>query len=597
MFIGVQKNELNNNNELRENMLKIIKVAYLTQKWVRGTTWALLLLGSLLFFWLTGGFPPHGWRVLAQAMANLPELWMLSGPAVLLPLFVLCIYSLILLLVWMFLISALLWATVQQRNYLQTWRHVEQAAREVQHEHTVVTKQTETQTHVNKRKHDWRTNARKGQGHANKKHGRFVEEDGRPQGATPPHNPTPVPTIYGQDEHRSIVGTGAGWMRGGAPCGRPSSPSASPDLSDLASGGRPSSPSNSPDLYGLAPCGRPSSLETPQSQVPQQHSPVLPVARNKRTVNLNPTPSPLLEQALQVQQTHQIQAQGGVGIMTGPLTQPFLPRTPVTEPQQKAPDAAVALRVGTGLDAGITRKEKPNEDHLLAVHGTHTYNADYRPYGLFVVADGMGGHANGQEASRLVIQHIRNAIIPTLLSNVDLKSEDSKELLLEGIQHANLAIYQQNRQQGSDMGSTITAAILVGSMLTVANVGDSRTYQYNAQRGLTQVTHDHSMVARMVEKGMIGVDEIYTHPQRNQIYRCLGENASVQVDAFSLAYQPGDTLLLCSDGLWEMVRDVRIQDILHKTLPDAALSTQSLVQAALAGGGKDNISAIVVHHA
>ncbi len=134
MFTGVQKSELSNNNDLRENMLKIIKVAYLTQKWVRGTTWASLLLGSLLFFWLTGGFPPHGWHVLAQAMTNLPELWTLRGPAVLLPLFVLCIYSLILLLVWVFLISALLWATVQQRNYLQTWRRIEQAARSTQQE-------------------------------------------------------------------------------------------------------------------------------------------------------------------------------------------------------------------------------------------------------------------------------------------------------------------------------------------------------------------------------------------------------------------------------------------------------------------------------
>jgi serine/threonine protein phosphatase PrpC len=201
----------------------------------------------------------------------------------------------------------------------------------------------------------------------------------------------------------------------------------------------------------------------------------------------------------------------------------------------------------------------------------------------------MGGHANGQEASRLAVHHLRTAIIPTLVSNVDLDSRHSKELLLEGIQHANLAIYQQNRQQGCDMGSTITAAILAGPMLTVANVGDSRTYLYNAQKGLTRVTHDHSLVARM------GADDIYTHPQRNQIYRCLGENASVQVDAFSLAYQPGDTLLLCSDGLWEMVRDARMQDILHATLPDAALSTQLLIRAALEGGGTDNIGAIVIH--
>lgn len=548
MFIGVQKKDLRNNDDLRENMLKIIKVAYLTQQWVRVTTWASLLLGGFLFFWLTGGFPPHGWRVLAQAVANLPELWTIHGPTVLLPLILLCAYSLTILLIWIFLISALLWTILQQWNYLQTWRRVEQSARAVQYD-------------------SW-SPTREGQG-------RFIEDDGRPRGATPLHHAATVPTIYGQDEHRGIVGTVAAWMRGGAPRGRPSSPCDSPDLNDLAPRGRPSSPVLAPQQHSPV--------------LPVVPPPVLPVARNVRTVNLNPPLSPLLEQALQ--------SQGRVCPMTGPLTQPLVARTPVTEPQQPAPESTVALHVGTALDAGITRKEKPNEDHLLAVHGTHTFNADYRPYGLFIVADGMGGHANGQEASRLVIQHIRNAIIPTLLSNVDLDSKHSKELLLEGIQHANLAIYQQNRQQGSDMGSTITAAILVGSMLTVANVGDSRTYLYNPQKGLTQVTHDHSMVARLVEKGIIGADEIYTHPQRNQIYRCLGETASVQIDAFSLPNQPGDTFLLCSDGLWEMVRDKRIQDILQKTLPDASLATQSLMQAALEGGGKDNISAIVVHHA
>ncbi|HVB24287.1 MAG TPA: protein phosphatase 2C domain-containing protein [Ktedonobacteraceae bacterium] len=517
MLISMQK------NDLRDNMLKIIKVAYLTQKLVRLITWASLLLGSLLFFWFTGGFPPHGWRVLAQAIANLPALWALRGPSVLLPLFVLFAYSLTLLLVWIFLISALLWAMVQQWIYLQTWRRVEQAARTAQQKNPNVPKQA------------------------------VFNQPGYPRGATP--------TIH--------AGRATEYGRG--------SPSRVPWPSLQRQSSLPETWPHSDNAQF------PQQSPSPLVAMP----PVLPVARNVRTVNLNPPLSPLLEQALQ--------AQDGVGTMTGPLTQPLLPRTPVTEPQQNVSDAVVALRVGTALDPGITRKEKPNEDHLLAVHGTHTYNADYRPYGLFVVADGMGGHANGQEASRLVIQHIRNAIIPTLLSNVDLDSKHSKELLLEGIQHANLAIYQQNRQQECDMGSTVTAAILVGSMLTVANVGDSRTYLYNPQKGLTQATRDHSMVARLVEKGIIGADEIYTHPQRNQIYRCLGETASVQIDAFSLSYQSGDTLLLCSDGLWEMVRNSRIQEILDKTLPDASLATQSLMQAALEGGGKDNISVIVVH--
>ena len=183
MFISMQK------NDVRDNMLKIIKVAYLTQKLVRLITWASLLLGSLLFFWFTGGFPPHGWRVLAQAIANLPALWALRGPSVLLPLFVLFAYSLTLLLVWIFLISALLWAMVQQWIYLQTWRRVEQAARAVQHEKLGVTKQAEAQWHSNERKHDWETDAR--------------------EGPHPTATHSPVPTMFETVGTRAdIVGTG-----------------------------------------------------------------------------------------------------------------------------------------------------------------------------------------------------------------------------------------------------------------------------------------------------------------------------------------------------------------------------------------------------
>jgi hypothetical protein len=132
--IEIQKNRPGNTRDRLLSMVGVIKVSYLTQRLVRLTVGASLLLGSLFFFRLTGGFPPLGWRVLAQALANLPELWALRGPAVLLPLFVVCAHSLALLLIWTALIGALLWATVQQRNYLQTWRRIEQTAREVQHD-------------------------------------------------------------------------------------------------------------------------------------------------------------------------------------------------------------------------------------------------------------------------------------------------------------------------------------------------------------------------------------------------------------------------------------------------------------------------------
>lgn len=267
----------------------------------------------------------------------------------------------------------------------------------------------------------------------------------------------------------------------------------------------------------------------------------------------------------------------------------------IEEEQGERGEQGFRLVIGTGLDTGITRKNKPNEDNLLAIQGMHTYNQASHPFGLFIVADGMGGHSKGQEASRMAIRHIRDVVMPTLLSNAEIDGGHARELLLDGVQHANLAIYQHNRQHQIDMGTTLTAAMLVDTTIVVTNVGDSRTYRYTEQDGLRQVTKDHSLVAQLFERGEITEDDIYVHPQRNEIFRCLGEKASVLADTFTLSLEAGSTLLLCSDGLWEMVKNARIEEILCDTLPNAVKTSEALIQAALDGGGKDNISAIVVH--
>ncbi len=133
-------------------MIKILKVAYFTQRWVRVTTWISLLLGSLIYFRLTGGFPPHGWQVLARGLASMSALWSSHGPSVLLPLLVLCIYSLLLLLIWLFFIGAMLWAAFQQWNYLRTWRHVERVARTVQHDDSYMTQQAAAEWQPNRQR-------------------------------------------------------------------------------------------------------------------------------------------------------------------------------------------------------------------------------------------------------------------------------------------------------------------------------------------------------------------------------------------------------------------------------------------------------------
>ncbi len=251
--------------------------------------------------------------------------------------------------------------------------------------------------------------------------------------------------------------------------------------------------------------------------------------------------------------------------------------------------------VGTRSDPGIKRKYKPNEDSLFAAQGVISMSPLPQVFGLFVVADGMGGHANGEDASRLAIQTIADYMLPLLTKKTPLQSEQYTQLLVEGIQQANLAVHQSNMQQHGDMGTTVTATLLVDTVAHVANVGDSRTYLYRPQEGLRKVTNDHSVVASLVEAGIIKPDDIYTHPKRNQIYRSLGEKAAVEVDSFTVQLQAGDKLLLCSDGLWDMVRDPKIEAVIKNADPNPSITGEALIQSALDGGGEDNVSVIVIH--
>jgi len=261
---------------------------------------------------------------------------------------------------------------------------------------------------------------------------------------------------------------------------------------------------------------------------------------------------------------------------------------------QQLQSGNLSLAVGYLTDPGIKRKHKPNEDSLFAMQGTGTYNSLPQEFGLFVVADGMGGHANGQDASRMAIQTIIDYILPRISANKQVEDEAFVNLLRDGVQCANQAVHQRNMEERADMGTTMTAALVVGATAYVANVGDSRTYLFREPGGLTKITHDHSVVASLVEAGIIKPDDIYTHPKRNQIYRSLGEKPVVEVDSFKVSLKAGDKLLLCSDGLWDMVRDPEIQRLMSTSAPASSKTGQELIQAALDGGGEDNVSVIVV---
>ncbi len=265
-----------------------------------------------------------------------------------------------------------------------------------------------------------------------------------------------------------------------------------------------------------------------------------------------------------------------------------------TEKSVHTVQPVLALQVGTDTDPGLRRKHVPNEDTLFVTHGTiPSVSSVPTPFALFVVADGMGGHAHGQEASRLAVDTLTRSVCG-FLSSQHRRPDAFLPGLIEGVRSANQAVYQRNQEQRDNMGTTMTAALIIDTTAYVAHAGDSRCYLYRPSAGLSQITHDHSIVAALVDVNVIQPDDIYTHPMRNLIYRSLGEKATVEVDGSTAPLAAGDILLLCSDGLWEMVRDPQIAAILSESAPDPSRTAHTLIQAALAGGGEDNVSAVVV---
>jgi len=252
-----------------------------------------------------------------------------------------------------------------------------------------------------------------------------------------------------------------------------------------------------------------------------------------------------------------------------------------------------ALRIGAQLDPGIRRKQRPNEDTVLVTHGVMpSTSSSPKPFVLLAVADGMGGPGHGQQASQLAVQSLVE-YVSGFLGSQPRTSEAFLPLLSAGVQYANQAVYKRNQQQHTVMGTTMTAILVSETTAYVAHVGDSRLYLYRKPIGLVQVTRDHSIVAMLVDEGIIAPDDIYTHPKRNQIYRSVGNEANVEVDTFIVPLSAEDILLLCSDGLWEMVRNQQIAAIVSTFMPTPDDTAHALIQAALAGGGEDNVSAIV----
>lgn len=532
-------------------MIEQLKATYEDHLWFKIVVSIGLLSTMVLFYELTGGFPPWPWRFLLDVLPRIPQLWQAQGTAMLLPLAGLMLYALSLLMLWVTLVTFAIKLGL-------SWFQQDRFAQDVQ-------AADELAQHMAERIAEYE------QYEMEQEDIRFEQPQMlMPEMAASNAYEPPLYAAAGRGRAAYPFAPAVAHFNGAAASTLYPVP-APPRKTRLEAQAAPPASGSIREQLRIVP--------PPQEDDEEEAEDV----ESRSTIpNYGTIPDLELDE-LEQRSTAQI-------AVAAPQDAPEVALSPDIDSQDEQV-AELRLVTGIGLDPGLARKYAPNEDSLIAFQCMRPTQSGPEPAGLFVVADGMGGHANGQEASRLAIQTISEIIVPALL-NPALEQEVFLDLLKDGVHRANLAIYQRNRQQAHMMGTTMTAALVIGSHACIANVGDSRTYLYRETEGLKPVTRDHSLVASLVEDGIITAEEVYTHPKRNQIFRCLGEHSTLQIDIFNVTLQPGDLLLLCSDGLWEMVRDRDMEDIIRYSIPHSPQISSALVQAALNRGGADNISII-----
>jgi serine/threonine protein phosphatase PrpC len=247
----------------------------------------------------------------------------------------------------------------------------------------------------------------------------------------------------------------------------------------------------------------------------------------------------------------------------------------------------------TGCSQSTGKQRDHNEDCMFSFTVTIGGERNNYPLGLFIVADGMGGHQYGEIASSTAVRtmacNLIKRFLPTILNPAETIDEPLQDLMRSAITEAQRAVMQA----APSSGTTLTAALILGQQLTIGHVGDSRAYAIRPDGRIEPLTRDHSLVRRLEELGQISSDEAAAHPQRNVLYRALGQGEILEPDIFTTSFPQLGYLLLCSDGLWSVVPDDDIGKIIGDA-PSLQGACQNLVSAANDAGGPDNISAILV---
>jgi PPM family protein phosphatase len=285
------------------------------------------------------------------------------------------------------------------------------------------------------------------------------------------------------------------------------------------------------------------------------------------------------------------------GKNTKPLTQGDAGTVPLSGDQFKLvstpPPVIEPQQLISGCGQSIGKQRDHNEDCLFTFSVTTGGETQSAPLGLYIVADGMGGHQYGEIASSTAVRTMANYLLKRfhayLMNPAEGMDDPLQEIMRSAISEAQHAV----TLAAPGSGTTLTAAIVLGQQMTIGHVGDSRACAIHLDGRVDILTRDHSLVKRLEELGQISSDEAATHPQRNVLYRALGQGEVLEPDIFTTPFPQLGYLLLCSDGLWSVLPEDHLFDLVNSA-PSLHVACQHLIAAANDAGGPDNITAVLV---
>ncbi len=247
----------------------------------------------------------------------------------------------------------------------------------------------------------------------------------------------------------------------------------------------------------------------------------------------------------------------------------------------------------SAVGQSVGKQREHNEDSVLALTSTIAGSSESIPFGLYIVADGMGGHQFGEVASNAAIRLIGGNITKKFHSFLyNMPSQALQESLQEVMETSIMDAHQFIQREAPGSGTTTTAALVLGQQITIGHVGDSRAYAVYIDGRIEPLTRDHSLVKRLEELGHLNKDEVENFPHRNVLIKALGQGETLEADIFTVPFPQNATLMICSDGLWGVINEKDIYRIISEA-PNLHRACQQLVETANAAGGPDNITVIL----